>query len=243
MCAGAIMLSRIPTVVFGAHDPKGGCCGTIYNLLKEPRFNHESEVISGVLQEECGALLSDFFRNLRHQKKSEKKRGKWLLGMPIEGTDIRIRLATSSDADYLVKFWNQSGWDISLDAAKEMLDKGKEQFMIELGGEVIGDVHFGEVDDESAELGIFIRTESAKGKGVGKAVSSRFVDFLFNDFSYQRILINTATDNLGMRKIAENTFRLEPLIHENVYQESTGTYEDSVEYVLEKQNWRRLKKK
>lgn len=73
MCAGAIVQSRIPLVVYGAADPKGGCCGTICNLLKEPRFNHESEIIAGVLEEECGQLLSNFFRSLREKKKREKQ--------------------------------------------------------------------------------------------------------------------------------------------------------------------------
>ena len=68
MCAGAIVQSRIPTVVYGAKDPKGGCAGTIHNLLQEPRFNHESEVISGVLEQECGQLLSNFFQTLRVRK-------------------------------------------------------------------------------------------------------------------------------------------------------------------------------
>ncbi|CUN02045.1 MULTISPECIES: tRNA adenosine(34) deaminase TadA [Turicibacter] len=72
MCAGAIVQSRIPTVVFGAHDPKGGCCGTIYNLLDESKFNHRCELVSGVLEEECGQLLSDFFRNLRQKKKQQR---------------------------------------------------------------------------------------------------------------------------------------------------------------------------
>lgn len=72
MCAGAIVQSRIPAVVFGAHDPKGGCCGTIYNLLDESKFNHRCELVSGVLEEECGQLLSDFFRNLRQKKKQQR---------------------------------------------------------------------------------------------------------------------------------------------------------------------------
>ena len=72
MCAGAIVQSRIPTVVFGAHDPKGGCCGTIYNLLDESKFNHRCELVSGVLEEECGQLLSDFFRELRQKKKQQR---------------------------------------------------------------------------------------------------------------------------------------------------------------------------
>ena len=71
MCAGAIVQSRIPTVVYGASDPKGGCCGTIYNLLQEPRFNHESELVTGVLEEECGQLLTNFFRNLRNKKRKK----------------------------------------------------------------------------------------------------------------------------------------------------------------------------
>ena len=72
MCAGAIVQSRIPTVIYGAKDPKGGCCGTIYNLLDESKFNHQCEVISGVLEEECGQLLSDFFRELRQKNKQQR---------------------------------------------------------------------------------------------------------------------------------------------------------------------------
>ncbi|AMX84931.1 adenosine deaminase [Geobacillus subterraneus] len=70
MCAGAIVLSRIERVVFGASDPKGGCAGTLMNLLQESRFNHQADVTSGVLASECGSLLSDFFRRLRGQKKN-----------------------------------------------------------------------------------------------------------------------------------------------------------------------------
>ncbi|MCG3083086.1 tRNA adenosine(34) deaminase TadA [Anoxybacillus sp. LAT_35] len=72
MCAGAIVLSRIKRVVFGASDPKGGCAGTLMNLLQEPRFNHQSEVVSGVLADQCGYMLSEFFRQLRQRKKEEK---------------------------------------------------------------------------------------------------------------------------------------------------------------------------
>ena len=73
MCAGAIMLSRIKRVVYGAADPKGGCAGTFMNLLQDDRFNHQSEVVAGVLDEECGSLLSQFFRELRERKKQEKR--------------------------------------------------------------------------------------------------------------------------------------------------------------------------
>ncbi|MEC3798429.1 tRNA-specific adenosine deaminase [Bacillus velezensis] len=74
MCAGAIVLSRVDKVVFGAFDPKGGCTGTLMNLLQEERFNHQAEVVSGVLGEECGEMLSAFFRKLRRQKKDMRKK-------------------------------------------------------------------------------------------------------------------------------------------------------------------------
>ena len=65
MCAGAIVQSRIPLVVYGAADPKAGCAGTLYNLLQDDRFNHRAEIVSGVLQDECAELLTMFFRKLR----------------------------------------------------------------------------------------------------------------------------------------------------------------------------------
>ena len=74
MCSGAIILSRIERVVFGASDPKGGCAGTFMNLLQDERFNHQCEVVSGVLEEECGQLLTLFFRAIRERKKAEKRR-------------------------------------------------------------------------------------------------------------------------------------------------------------------------
>ncbi|WP_144556053.1 tRNA adenosine(34) deaminase TadA [Bacillus sp. X1(2014)] len=73
MCAGAIILSRVKRVVYGAADPKGGCAGTLMNLLEDDRFNHQSEVTGGVLEEECGQLLSDFFRKIRERKKAAKR--------------------------------------------------------------------------------------------------------------------------------------------------------------------------
>ncbi|NOL34852.1 tRNA adenosine(34) deaminase TadA [Bacillus safensis] len=74
MCAGAIVLSRVKKVVFGAYDPKGGCAGTLMNLLDDERFNHQSEVIGGVLENQCGELLSQFFKNLRQRKKQAKSK-------------------------------------------------------------------------------------------------------------------------------------------------------------------------
>ncbi len=72
MCAGAILQSRIPRVVYGARDMKAGCVDSLYRLLNDPRFNHECNVTEGVLADECGQILTDFFRALRERKKAEK---------------------------------------------------------------------------------------------------------------------------------------------------------------------------
>ena len=65
MCAGAALAARVARVVFGAYDPKAGATATLYNLLVDPRFNHNCEVIGGIREAECGDLLSDFFSNHR----------------------------------------------------------------------------------------------------------------------------------------------------------------------------------
>lgn len=69
MCAGAIVMSRIPHVIYGAKDPKGGCAGSLMDLLQEPRFNHRAQVEIGVMEEACSQLLTEFFRNIRKKKK------------------------------------------------------------------------------------------------------------------------------------------------------------------------------
>ncbi len=61
MCAGAIVLARVPRVVFGARDPKAGACGSVLDVLSESRLNHRPEVAAGLLAGECGGLLSEFF--------------------------------------------------------------------------------------------------------------------------------------------------------------------------------------
>jgi tRNA(adenine34) deaminase len=65
MCAGAIVLARIPRVVFGTTDPKAGAAGSVFNILAEPRLNHRPQVESGLLAEECGDLLRAFFASRR----------------------------------------------------------------------------------------------------------------------------------------------------------------------------------
>lgn len=74
MCAGAILQSRIPRVVYGARDSKAGCVHSLYHLLNDERFNHQCDVTEGVLGEVCGSLLTNFFKALRERKKEEKRR-------------------------------------------------------------------------------------------------------------------------------------------------------------------------
>ena len=69
MCAGAIVQARISRAVIGCMNPKAGCAGSVFNILEDPRFNHQVEVTRGVLEQECSEMLSDFFRELRAQRK------------------------------------------------------------------------------------------------------------------------------------------------------------------------------
>lgn len=73
MCSGAMQLSRVEEVYFGAYDPKGGTAGTFMNLLEDQRFNHWSYVEGGILEETCGSLLTDFFKSLREAKKNARR--------------------------------------------------------------------------------------------------------------------------------------------------------------------------
>lgn len=74
MCAGAIVQARIPQVVIAASNPKAGCAGSIINLLQEERFNHQVEVINGILEEESSRLLKRFFKELREKSNNQSQK-------------------------------------------------------------------------------------------------------------------------------------------------------------------------
>ncbi len=74
MCAGAILLSRIKRVVYGAKDRKGGCIESCMHMYETAGFNHYPQITGGVLEKECGLLLSDFFQHKRDKKKQNKDR-------------------------------------------------------------------------------------------------------------------------------------------------------------------------
>lgn len=70
MCAGAIVLSRIQSLVYGAADPKTGACGSLYDIVRDPRLNHRVDTVSGILEKRCRSLLKEFFRELRDSTSS-----------------------------------------------------------------------------------------------------------------------------------------------------------------------------
>lgn len=72
MCAGAIVQARIPKVVIGCMNPKAGCAGSILNVLQMPEFNHQVDIVKGILEEECSNMLTTFFKELRIRNKKEK---------------------------------------------------------------------------------------------------------------------------------------------------------------------------
>lgn len=72
MCSGAIINSRIENVYFGAYDKKSGCCGSNIDLFKKGLFNHDVSIVGGIMENECSAMLSSFFKELRKQKKNAR---------------------------------------------------------------------------------------------------------------------------------------------------------------------------
>ncbi|MFC1541813.1 tRNA adenosine(34) deaminase TadA [Candidatus Latescibacterota bacterium] len=71
MCAGAIVLARIPTLVYGAKDPERGACGSHYNICRDKSLNHMVEVIPGVMEQECSGILNEFFKYIRNNKRTK----------------------------------------------------------------------------------------------------------------------------------------------------------------------------
>ena len=73
MCAGAIVQARIPRVVIGSMNPKAGCAGSVINLLQMAQFNHQTEIVTGIMEDECSSMLSEFFAELREEKKQYRR--------------------------------------------------------------------------------------------------------------------------------------------------------------------------
>ncbi len=87
MCAGALVQARIDRVVIGTMNPKAGCAGSVLNLLDMPEFNHQVEIETGVMQEECTQILQGFFRELRIRNREEKERRRGTNPEPVQTKD------------------------------------------------------------------------------------------------------------------------------------------------------------
>lgn len=99
MCSGAMLLSRVEEVYFGAYDPKGGTAGTFMNLLEDQRFNHWSYVEGGLLEADCSRLLTNFFRQIRERQKARKKARKAeVAAKKARQTDLKNTTRTENSA-------------------------------------------------------------------------------------------------------------------------------------------------
>jgi tRNA(adenine34) deaminase len=87
MCAGALVLARLPLLVFGAPDPKAGGCGSVNNLIADSRLNHQVACLPGILEAECGSLLQDFFRRLRAEARGRRVSADGMAGGEPAGKD------------------------------------------------------------------------------------------------------------------------------------------------------------
>lgn len=72
MCGGAIVLARVPHLVFGAWDPKAGACGSVLDVVRHERLNHRVDLLPGIREQDCSTLLKDFFRDLRQRSREER---------------------------------------------------------------------------------------------------------------------------------------------------------------------------
>ena len=97
MCSGAIVQARIPRVVVGCMNPKAGCAGSILNLLQVEAFNHQAELTTGVLEEECSQMMKSFFKELRKKQKMKKKEQESAnMPEPVKGRLFCMKKATEA---------------------------------------------------------------------------------------------------------------------------------------------------
>ncbi len=192
MCAGAILQSRIRRVVYGAPDPKAGCCGTLMNLLQDDRFNHVTEVTPGVLQEECGAMLSDFFRRLRKKQKGDSFE---VRKFDIADPGLAVAVHGLQQASYPIE-----AKLIGLDTIPPMLDTPEtlaacgESFVgcFEAGGRLVGAVSYKLVDGGET---LDIHRLMVHPDRFRLGIASRLLDSVFALPGVRKAIVSTGTAN------------------------------------------------
>lgn len=175
MCTGAIINARISTVYIGAMDPKAGCMGSLCDLTKLP-FNHQPQIVSGVLERECSDLLSQFFQTLR-QKPQPKSIA--LRSFTVDDVPVLKRYLYSKRSDKsvynMVEAWN----------SKILEGRYNERFAVTVDGSVVGYVQLTEQSDGSVSLEVFIFSDY-RGKTYGTQ-SARALLSLAKDKGYSVI--------------------------------------------------------
>lgn len=159
MCTGAIINARIRRVYFGAKDPKAGCMGSVCDLTKES-FLYQPQVISGILEEECSDRLTDFFRQMRIEKKPEQKQ-------------LSLRSFTQEDLPILKQylFANRSQKSVS-----SIIDQWKEDeyFALSVDGQAVGYGRLFKQNDQTAELEVSVFSDF-RGKTYGRQAVERLL--------------------------------------------------------------------
>ncbi|MBQ1965860.1 MAG: tRNA adenosine(34) deaminase TadA [Clostridia bacterium] len=191
MCTGAIINARISTVYIGAMDPKAGCMGSLCDLTKLP-FNHQPQIVSGVLERECSDLLSQFFQTLR-QKPQPKSIA--LRSFTFDDVPVLKRYLYSKRSDKsvynIVEAWN----------TKILEGRYNEMFAVTVDGSVVGYVQLTEQSDGSVSLEVFIFSDY-RGKTYGTQ-SARALLSLAKDKGYSVITAQVRSENIPSCRLCQ----------------------------------------
>ena len=163
--------------------------------------------------------------------------------MHLQYHDLTIRSALPSDAPQLVRWWNDgtvmahagfpNGLGISVERVIEGLGKGR--MVMEESGRLIGECCYRDMGGQVAEIGIKICDASMQNKGLGKKILSLFIRALFEEYSYQKIILDTNAKNLRAQHVYEQLGFQKLRVNRNSWQDQLGDWQSSVDYELTKE--------
>ncbi len=194
MCAGAIINARIRRVYIGAMDPKAGCMGSLCDLTQLP-FNHQPEVISGILETECSRQLTDFFREMRNLKKPEQK-------------EISLRSFSKNDLPVLKRYLysNRSNQSISaiIDQWNTKVFEGRyfESFAVTVDEQAVGYLQLTEDADGNVDLEVHIFSDY-RGKTYGTQALCKALD-LAKEKGYSTATATIRKNSIPSRRLCES---------------------------------------